>query len=352
MMATPDRNTNTSPPAVPTDDTPRYRSGAVARMAQMPVATLRVWERRYRVTTPEVTASGQRLYAAADVHRLALIRQLTELGHAIGALAGLNLAQLQAVAATHFTAAGPTAGADPRGMPTAQGRPVLRVAVVGAALARRLEQPALLRQLGMAVQTVGPFEHLAQAAQAAEQTPVDALLVHAPTLHPGWLATFDACAPGQRALPTALLFGFAADATCAALAQAGVALLREPQNDTVLGQWLRNLIISRPAAPSLRPDPPPAPAIVAPPQRRWDDATVSRFASLASSVACECPRHVAELLLQLLRFESYSAQCESRNTADAQLHAYLGQVAGAARTQFETALARVASAEGWSLPPG
>jgi MerR family transcriptional regulator, light-induced transcriptional regulator len=351
-MTAADRNKRVSTPAAHTDDAPRYRSGAVARMAQMPVATLRVWERRYRVTTPEVTASGQRLYTAADVHRLALIRELTELGHAIGAIAPLDLAQLQAVAATHFNAAGHTTGAVPRGLPSVRSRQALRVAVVGTDLARRLGQPALLRQLGMGLQAIGPFDSLAQAARAVEQTPVDLLLVHAPTLQPGWLATFDAAAPGLRALPTALFFGFAADTTCAALARAGMALLREPQNDTVLGQWLHSLA-SRTASAPVRPDTTPAAAIAAtPPHRRWDDATVSRFAAMASTVACECPRHIAELLLQLVRFEAYSAECESRNTADAELHAYLGQLAGAARAQFETALARVACAEGWPLPPG
>ena len=67
-------------PAIAADDVPRYRSAAVARMARMPVATLRVWERRYRVTAPERTTSGQRLYTAADVRRLAVMRQLTDLG--------------------------------------------------------------------------------------------------------------------------------------------------------------------------------------------------------------------------------------------------------------------------------
>ncbi len=350
-MTRPDQDKNTSPAAARADTTPRYRSGAVARMAQMPVATLRVWERRYQVTTPELTASGQRLYSAADVHRLALIRQLTERGHAIGALAPLDIAQLQAVATTHSRAAGQAAGTDHEAMRPAPDRRVLRVAVVGSGLARRLQQPALLRELGMGVQPIGPFDHLAQAAGAVAHTPVDALLVHAPTLHPGWLAAFDVAAPGMRALPTAVLYGFAADATCAELAQAGVALLREPQNDTVLGQWLRGLA-SKPVSPTLRPDTTAAPASAAAPARRWDDSTVSRFAAMASTVACECPRHTAELLLQLVRFEAYSAECENRSAADAELHAYLAQVAGTARAQFETALERVAAAEGWPLPPG
>ena len=49
---------------------PRYRSGAVARMAHIPVSTLRIWERRYQVIDPAVTDSGHRLYTGADVERL------------------------------------------------------------------------------------------------------------------------------------------------------------------------------------------------------------------------------------------------------------------------------------------
>ena len=63
-----------------------------------------MWERRYAVTTPELTPSGQRLYSADDVRRLSLIKRLTDLGHAIGSLAPLDLAQLQRVASTHATA--------------------------------------------------------------------------------------------------------------------------------------------------------------------------------------------------------------------------------------------------------
>ncbi len=333
-------------PAETGDDAPRYRSGAVARMARMPVATLRIWERRYRVTSPDRTASGQRLYRACDVHRLALIRQLTDLGHAIGVLAPLDLAQLQAVAATHFSVEGES---EPHDTMSATVTRRWRVAVIGPALAHRLGHPAVLRQFGAVVHSVGPFDTLAQAATAIEQEPVDALLVHAPTLHPGWLADFDAAAPGLRALPTAVIYGFASDATCAALAAAGVLLLREPQNDTVLGQWLRGLARSG-ASPALPAPPGPTVVQAAAPQRRWDDARLSELASMSTTIACECPRHVAELLMQLTRFEAYCAECENRNAADAELHAYLGQVAGSARAQFEMALERVAVAEGLALP--
>lgn len=318
---------------------PRYRSGAVARMLRMPVTTLRVWERRYALTRPLLSPSGQRLYGAADVQRLALLKQLTDLGHAIGSVAALDMAQLQAVAATHAqtlsrartTTLGPIRGTG-------------RVAVVGAALAARLQRPALRQRLGRQVQLFGPFDDVAQAAAAWQGAAPDLLLLHAPRLHGDAQATWRQQAPGWAAVPTAVWYGYASEAVCDALAAAGVALLREPQADAVLAQWLLGRLAVTPSAVQ----PAPAKAEAAP--RRWSDAALADFAGLSSTIACECPRHVAELLMQLSHFEAYSADCESRGPADAELHAYLRRMAAAARAQFEAALEHVAQHEGLMLP--
>jgi len=104
-----------------TGDSPLHRSGAVARMLRMPVATLRVWERRYALTRPALSPSGQRLYKA------------------------------------------------------------------------------------------------------------------------GWLEAIDVAAHGLAAVPKAVLYGFASTPLCEALATVGTALLREPQPDAVLAQWLHSL---------------------------------------------------------------------------------------------------------------
>jgi len=334
--------------ATPVDPAARHRSGAVARMLRMPVATLRVWERRYGVTQPALSPSGQRLYSGDDVRRLALLKQLTDLGHAIGSLAGLDMAQLQQVASTHASVLAARAPLEPvlDAAPTTQ---PWRVAVIGKALAARLQRPALLQRLSRPVQLLGPFADAADAADALRGQSIDALLVHEPRLHDGWLASLQASAPSLAALPTAVLYRFAAESTCTALGTSGTALLREPQNDTVLGQWLQGVLQALPPAPAAARSPAqPPPAL---PPRRWDDAALADFAGLSSTIACECPRHVAELLMQLSHFEAYSAECRHRSPADAELHAYLQQVAATSRARFEAALEHVALHEGLILPP-
>ena len=324
------------------------RSGAVAQMLRMPVATLRVWERRYGLTQHALSPGGQRLYSADDVRRLALVRQLTGLGHAIGSLARLDMLQLQRVASTHAQALAATLKGEHAHETQAPSDRAWRLAVIGAALGTRLQRPALLRRIGRPVVLLGPFDNAAQAATALRGSAIDALLVHEPQLHEGWLASIASAAPALAGVPKAVLYGFAADPVCEALATAGTALLREPQPDAVVAQWLHSLSIVA-AAPQptadrlLRSDEPVPP-------RRWDDAALIAFAGLSSTIACECPRHVAELLVQLSHFEAYCAECEHRNAADAELHSYLGRVAVASRARFEAALEHVALHDGLMLP--
>jgi DNA-binding transcriptional MerR regulator len=331
-----------------TGDPSFHRSGAVARMLRMPVATLRVWERRYRLTQAVLSPSGQRLYSADDVRRLALVKQLTDLGHAIGSLAPLDMLQLQRVASTHTHALAATQGGERSNAAHLSPVRAWRLAVIGSGLGTRLQRPALLRRLGRPLTLLGPFDDAAQAAAALRGSDLDALLVHEPQLHEGWLASIEAAAPAFAGLPKAVLYGFAADAVCETLASAGTALLREPQPDAVLAQWLHHLSLAATAPPAAAEKLGFSSDTV--PPRRWDDAALADFADRSSTIACECPRHVTELLAQLAHFEAYSAECEHRNAADAVLHAYLQQVASASRASFEAALEHVALHEGLILP--
>jgi hypothetical protein len=101
-----------------------YRTGAAARLAGLPVETLRVWERRYSLSDAQRSERGQRLYSAEQVARLGLLKQLVDQGHSIGVLAGLNRDQLQSML-----------GLD--GQARAVAASPVRVLLVGAMLSRR-----------------------------------------------------------------------------------------------------------------------------------------------------------------------------------------------------------------------
>ena len=338
----------TSPEEITSSESiPRYRSGAVARMIQMPVSTLRVWERRYSVVKPAVSESGHRLYSAHDVRRLAQLKQLADTGHAIGSIAALDEDELRQVASTHATSLAA------RGVtPPAPAEP-WRIVVVGEALARRLQRPALAQRVGRVLRIVATYTDLDEAAATPPDLPIDALLHHAPKIGPATLDQLEAAVANCGARCAALLYGFGSTASCDAIAARGIAILREAQDDRALAVWLRTIADQTTSGEPLSHATPATLLTtggeIAP--RRYDDAALTDFAGLSSTIACECPRHVAELLMQLSHFEAYSADCEVRSPADASLHVYLRRVAGTARALFESALERVAIQEGLMLPP-
>lgn len=67
-----------------------YSIKAVSQATGLTVATLRAWERRYRVIEPKRDESGHRIYTACDVSRLRRLRETTDRGHQIGKIAHLS----------------------------------------------------------------------------------------------------------------------------------------------------------------------------------------------------------------------------------------------------------------------
>lgn len=329
---------------------PRYRSGAVARMVRIPVATLRIWERRYQVVGPALTPSGHRLYSGADVERLLLIKQLVDQGHAIGSLARLPTAGLLEIAdARAVLEAQPEASLPVRA----------RAALIGLGLPRRLG--------AIAVQRVATWADLASATAAlAEQADLadddteplraELLVAELATLQPESANQLLALMRRLGAEQAVVVYGFGPEMVAERLRRAGCQLHRAPMDDAALRSLVSELSASTIGLPRVAantgqtPLPMGGPAGV--PPRRFDDDTLVQLAAASGTMACECPRHVAELVRMLAHFETYSAECVHRGPDDAALHTHLHRVAGTARAMFEDALTRVATAEGLPLPGG
>jgi MerR family transcriptional regulator, light-induced transcriptional regulator len=310
----------TNPGVEPTAETPRLRSGTAARLAGVPVATLRVWERRYGVVAAPKTPTGQRLYSGHDVQRLRLIKQLTESGHAVGTIATLPLAALVQRARSEVVAP-PPAGAR-------------RLVVIGAVLAERLRAMP-----GCALQSV--YDDLDEA-DAADPVPADLLAVHLPSLQPAAARRLLALADRLQTRTVVVVYGFGTEAVVEQLRAAGARMRRDPVTAADLARLVAEPLDAQTLASAGVP--------AGPAPRRFSDPALAVLAQTPSNVACECPRHLAEIVQQLCGFERYSADCSSRSPADAALHEHLNHVAGTARAMFEQALQRVMDAEGITVP--
>jgi MerR family transcriptional regulator, light-induced transcriptional regulator len=315
-----------------------YRSGEAARLAKMPVTTLRIWERRYGVVGPSKTASGQRLYSEDDVRRLTLIKLLVNRGHAIGAIARLDREQLQMLASRNGSEGG-SSHADHH----APGE--IRMAFVGAQLAQHQQNAGVeLRPFG--VTTLTTFADLDDAHAATDDrehaAAFDALLVSVDSLQEDTATQIIALGGAVHAKAIAVVYGFGTGPAAEILRAAGVRLHREDESRTEFRQMLADLC-ERVHLQERSGDE----VVWSRVGRRYDDSELEAMATRSSTIACECPRHLVELVMKLSAFERYSDACTSRSAQDAALHRYLGDVSNRACAMVEAALERVAREEGW-----
>jgi DNA-binding transcriptional MerR regulator len=318
------------------DGQPKYRSGAVARLTGISVDTLRVWERRYGVVGPSHSESGHRLYSPQDVARLLLIKRLVDQGNAIGNLAPLADEQLKGM----IDAARAAGHALQSSATRAQGEPI-RVAIVGPALPSRMRGEMHRFPL---LEVAGTADLPAGIEPALGGRSADVLVMEFPQLQSEDVQTVEQIARAIGARRAVVVYGFARDATVRALRDRGHLVGRAPVGIDELEALCRIAIPAESGGTGV-------PRALDPvPPRRYDERDLAEVAGMPPKMFCECPRHIAELLVQLGSFESYSAECVSRSPTDAALHAYLLRVSGTARAMFEEALSRVAEAEGLVLP--
>ena len=69
-----------TPPDPSAPSTSKYSIGVVARLAQVPIETVRMWERRYEILAPGRTDGGHRLYSDDDVLLLRAAKSLVDSG--------------------------------------------------------------------------------------------------------------------------------------------------------------------------------------------------------------------------------------------------------------------------------
>jgi hypothetical protein len=263
-----------------------------------------------------------------------MIKQLVDGGHAIGSIARLDTGSLITRSVQTFSSA-----AAAEKLP----HKPCRIIVVGATLVGRLNAGA---DTMSGIELLAASPNIESCLSDRPHQPADVLVIEIPTVHAdttrqilAWLDDIGA----QKAL---VVYRFAATDVLQQLPAARVQTVRAPVSPVVV----RNLCLGmRPLAGIEKTGAVQVGANLSISPRRYSNEALEKLALASSTVKCECPKHLSELITDLVAFERYSMECENHNLEDAALHAYLHATASHARTLIEDALTHVTEVEGIKL---
>jgi DNA-binding transcriptional MerR regulator len=307
-------------------NTPQYNIGVVVRRTNIHPETLRVWERRYELIVPDRSDTGRRLYSESDIRKLQLVKQLTELGHGVSSLAKLSSDELlERLTASHHQG---TQRETRSGLKC-------RVAFVGDTLRVRYGRHLLYYK---DIDIVGSMIPGSSTSHAQ----ADVVIIDLSTINEESQALIEQYCTDSGASAAIVVFNFATRKAISELESAGIVCLKGALSAAEIYRACMSLMQPLFNVASLTDQQTDEES--APP--RFDKDQLSHIATLSSAIACECPNHLAELIINLTAFEHYSLECANRNEDDARLHLQLNQSTAAARMILEESLARLIEIEG------
>ncbi len=298
----------------------QYAIGVVARRTQTHPETIRVWEMRYELIVPGRSESGRRLYSEDDIIKLSLVKQLTELGHSVSSLAKSTTDELRSLISVSLGNA-----YDEQMRPQDK----RRIIFLNDSLRQRLSRDLLIYEDVVIVD---------RPQLPATQVEADILVIELATINEKSLSEIREHLSETGCASALVVFNFGTRKSVVELEYANVVCLKGSVTAADIHRACTSINKSTVSANQQ------VVSNVEPP--RFNKEQLARISALRSTIACECPNHIAELIVSLSAFEQYSSECANRNEADAQLHEQLNQSAGAARAILEDSLAHLIAIEG------
>ena len=297
-----------------------YDMGAICRLTGLTHHVLRSWENRYAIVSPHRLTNGRRAYSPDDLKKLQTLKTLTDHGHRIGTLAKLTSEELEHRVRELGLGNGVPA--------IVQKKAILGVTVIGETL-KSLSRNWVLDDPNYIDARYSSLDE----ARTDPARPVNAVIVaELPTIHENSICQIEAILRDLGGQHVLVSYRFGPHRLMAEMNVDNISFCRGIMSEDRLNAELTKLLVKGRARPTLEE----AVRI-----RRYTNAQLAQIAALPSSIACECPRHVSSLLSVLNEFEDYSSECEDLKPGDAELHRFLNQIAGRARSLMEQAMARV-----------
>ena len=304
------------------------RIGGVARLTGLTESTIRAWERRHKAITPQRTSAGYRVYDAETVERLQWLQLMRQRGAPLASLATCSTQELRERAMR----SGPNGGG--------QAMPLQTRSVQLALL-----HPTLGKTIGQYRGTDLPFSVIWAGREPADingalPAATDIFVAKLDLLGDAPLTTLGRLVPREQACQVVIETGFTRRHVVESLRACGMRTVQGPLTVAELATITRQTLFTR------KDERPPKNTDEAPPAPIFTLQELSAVREATTSIACECPRHLAALIIQLNEFERYSQTCSDDEPEEAALHQFLTRETGRVRAQVENMLQRVGEMSG------
>ena len=315
-----------------------YKIGAVSKITGIGTETLRAWERRYQAVVPGRSESGDRVYSSEDLSKLFLLKNLSEVGNSIGTIARLSVQDLknkwEKSVQLRELGSNQSTSNDGHVMTKSQ---TCRVLLLGEDFPLRVLD-------GMSdfnsIDLLGHVDSIDDWKQAEPASLVHVAIIERPTINEATRKYVSKLLKEMGVWHVIVLYGFGSQIEINQLQSPQVSVIRSSIDVYELARLCmdrtggdsKNLVAHNSSTVYLEDSIP---------TRRYSSRQLDSLARISSPIQCECPKHLSDLIKSLVAFEIYSAECESKNDRDANLHAYLHATSAQSRAILEDALAHV-----------
>jgi DNA-binding transcriptional MerR regulator len=308
---------------------PAFKIGAVSKITNIPVDTLRIWERRYSVVVPIRSKNADRLYQTKDINRLTLLKMLVDRGHSIGTVAKLSNDELGDYLAVHDK--------NTINKNSHFGKDV-QVVVVGEVLSLQIEYSQLKNSH---FSFTGIYRNENDFIENKQSNPIDILILEYPAIHEEDIDRINNLFKQSGAKQLILIYGFTNSAVKKILNQTSYKYIQAPITIDNIQREITDLIKDKKNNDKEKEIKLEYKA----PSRTYKTKQLIELSSTSSVIKCECPQHLSSMIIKLIQFELYSTECVNKFDKDAELHSMLGNMAGHARAIMEQALTKVIESE-------
>ncbi len=321
-----------------------YKIGAVSRITGIGSETLRAWERRYKAVVPLRTTSGDRNYSRDDVAKLLLLKSLVDAGISIGTIAELDAEQLKArvecdpIIIDHIKRS--------NSKEKASDTSTSHVALLGDSFPIRVLD-GLPEVNGIDI--VGVYEDIPELEEKMKHSEQpDVIVVERPTINQNTLIDVQRIRQISGAWHVILIYGFSNQDVIEKIQSSQTTVVRS----SIDVQELARLCIYHSGGSEGLPSLEVGSTLhfeQTIPARSFSNKQLAELSKISNTIKCECPKHITELVRDLVAFEIYSAECENESSQDAALHSYLHATTAQARSMLEESLLHLMRVEGITI---